>query len=66
MPRISQITDCDFNGVNAPYVPPKKLQISDSLKLHQDWNEDIGPVNYEVFRQYLWNINEEHGATSQR
>jgi len=66
MPRISQISDCDFNGVNAPYVPPKQLQINDSLKLHQDWDEEIGPVNYEVIRHNLWNINEEHGATIQR
>jgi N-methylhydantoinase B len=66
MPRISQITDRDFDGVNNPYVPPKELNISPSLKLHRDWDETVDHVTYEVIRHNLWNINEEHGATIQR
>ena len=26
MPRISEMTDVDFNGVENPYVPPKVLR----------------------------------------
>jgi len=66
MPRISEMTDVDFNGVDQPYVPPKVLTISDKLKLHQNWDQDIDPVTYEVIRHNLWQINEEHGATIQR
>ena len=66
MPRISQITDVVFDGINSPYVPPKELSISPSLKLHRDWDETVDPVTYEVIRHNLWNINEEHGATIQR
>ena len=66
MPRISQITDRVFDGINNPYVPPKELDISPSLKLHRDWDETVDPVTYEVIRHNLWNINEEHGATIQR
>jgi N-methylhydantoinase B len=66
MPRISQMTDVDFNGIDQPYVPPKVLNISDKLKLHQNWDTEIDPVTYEVVRHNLWQINEEHGATIQR
>ena len=66
MPRISELTDIDFDGVNNPYVPPKELRISPKLKLHRDWTRDIDPVTYEVIRHNLWQINEEHGATIQR
>jgi len=66
MPRISELTDVDFNGVDQPYVPPEILNISDKLTLHQQWDTDIDPVTYEVIRHNLWQINEEHGATIQR
>ena len=66
MPRISEITDIDFDGVNHPYVPPKALRISPKLKLHREWDTEIDPVTYEVVRHNLWQINEEHGATIQR
>ena len=66
MPRISELTDIDFNGVEHPYVPPKTLRIADTLALHRDWDRDVDPVTYEVVRHNLWQINEEHGATIQR
>ncbi len=66
MPRISQITDVKFDGINSPYVPPKQLSISPSLTLHREWDDNVDPVTYEVIRHNLWNINEEHGATIQR
>ncbi|MGR8946785.1 MAG: hydantoinase B/oxoprolinase family protein [Gammaproteobacteria bacterium] len=66
MPRISEIKDVDFNGVEHPYVPPRELTISPKLKLHRKWDKEIDPVTYEVVRHNLWQINEEHGATIQR
>ena len=66
MPRISEITGVDFDGVNHPYVPPKELRISPKLKLHRDWDQNVDPITYEVVRHNLWQINEEHGATIQR
>lgn len=66
MQRISEMTDTIFDGKDYPYVPPAKLRISERLKLHQQWTEDIDPVTYEVVRHNLWHINEEHGATIQR
>jgi N-methylhydantoinase B len=66
MTRISEMTDAVFDGVRLPYVPPETLRISDKLKLHRTWDEDIDPVTYEVVRHNLWHVNEEHGATIQR
>ncbi len=66
MLRLSQMKDVNFDGVAQPYVPPAQLQISDKLRLHGTWDENIDPVTYEVIRHNLWNINEEHGATIQR
>ncbi len=66
MPRISEMTDVDFNGVENPYVPPKVLRLSPKLTLHQRWDENVDPVTYEVIRHNLWQINEEHGAMIQR
>jgi len=66
MPRISEMTGVDFNGIDQPYVPPAVLSISNKLKLHRDWDTEIDPVTYEVIRHNLWQINEEHGATIQR
>ncbi|MGI9607301.1 MAG: hydantoinase B/oxoprolinase family protein [Acidimicrobiales bacterium] len=66
MTRISEMPDVVFDGVNNPYVPPEMLTISDTLKLHQRWDDQIDPVTYEVIRHNLWQINEEHGATIQR
>ena len=53
MPRISAMTDVDFNGVENPYVPPKVLRLSPKLKLHQRWDDNVDPVTYEVIRHNL-------------
>ena len=66
MPRISELNDVDFNGIENPYVPPAQLRIADKLRLHNTWENEIDPVTYEVLRHNLWQINEEHGATIQR
>lgn len=66
MRKLSEISDIVFDGVNHPYVPPRKLSISAKLKLHQAAAHDIDPVTYEVIRHNLWSINEEHGTTIQR
>ena len=66
MKKLSESTDTIFDGVNHPYVPPKQLKISPTLRLHKDVAADIDPVTYEVIRHNLWNVNEEHGATIQR
>ena len=66
MLRISEMHDVRFDGKHYPYVPPESLRISDTLKLHRDWSEDVDPVTFEVVRHNLWHVNEEHGTTIQK
>ena len=66
MPKISEMKDAVFDGKKHGYVPPKKLKISPSLKLHNKRVKDIDPITFEVVRHALWHVNEEHGATIQR
>ena len=66
MKKISELSHIDFDGVNRPYVPPKNLNISSELELHQDYDQELNPVTYEVIRHNLWQINEEHGAGRRR
>lgn len=66
MPKISELTDIAFDGVDHPYVPGQQLRISPKLKLHREATDAFDPVTFEVIRHNLWNVNEEHGATIQR
>ena len=38
MPRISEMPDAVFDGVDLPYVPPKTLRLSKKLKLTHSLN----------------------------
>jgi N-methylhydantoinase B len=66
MKKLSECSDQVFDGIVNPYIPPEKLRISKTLKLHQGAAINIDPITYEVIRHNLWNVNEEHGATIQR
>jgi len=66
MPKVSEMKDTQFDGKVHGYVPPKKLKIAKSLKLHKKYEKTIDPITYEVIRHSLWHVNEEHGATIQR
>jgi N-methylhydantoinase A len=52
-----------WDGYEYSYVPPAELTIHPSLQLHEEADETIDPVTYEVLRHALWNINEEHGQS---
>ena len=66
MPRISELKDINFDGIENPYIPPENLKISKKLSLHKEFDANVDPVKYEVIRHNLWQINEEHGSTIQR
>jgi len=66
MTRISQMPNAAHDGRAMGYVPPRKLAISNKLKLQRKAANSIDPVTYEVVRHALWHVNEEHGATIQR
>lgn len=52
----------NWDGVNLPYVP-EDVSIPDDVELHEDYDDDVDPITYEVVRHSLWNINREHGNT---
>ncbi|MGQ0546827.1 MAG: hydantoinase B/oxoprolinase family protein, partial [Betaproteobacteria bacterium] len=64
--KLSELTGLAFDGRRSGYVPPKRLSIAKSLRLHATYRKSIDPVTFEVIRHALWNVNEEHGATIQR
>ncbi len=43
MPKISELTDIAFDGVDHPYVPGKRLRISPKLKLHREATDRSTP-----------------------
>jgi N-methylhydantoinase B len=52
----------NWDGTDLPYVP-HDVSIPDEVELHEDYEEDVDPVTYEVIRHSLWNSNREHGST---
>jgi N-methylhydantoinase B len=55
-----------FDGRQNGYLPPTELSISSTLRLHSDSVAEIDPVDREVMRSKLWNLNLEHGETLER
>jgi len=52
-----------WDGKIYPYIAPKELKVHSSLRRHQKADSTIDPINYEVLRYALWNLNVEHGNT---
>lgn len=52
----------DWDGTVLPYIP-EDVSIPDDVELHDDYDDDVDPITYEVVRHSLWNINREHGNT---
>ncbi len=48
------------------YLPPEQLEIPGELALHDESDEEIDPITYEVLRSRLWAINEDHLNTVRR
>ncbi|HVW46341.1 MAG TPA: hydantoinase B/oxoprolinase family protein [Solirubrobacterales bacterium] len=55
--------DRRWDGRDLPYIPPAELTIDPSLRFHDDVDDKVDPVNHEVLRHALWNVNVEHGNT---
>jgi N-methylhydantoinase B len=55
--------DLSWDGTELSYKPRAELTIDPSLPLHEDADEQLDPVTYEVLRHALWNINIEHGQS---
>lgn len=51
----------DWNSATDGYIGPPEPQTI--TPLHEDADDGIDPISYEVIRHTLWNINIEHGET---
>lgn len=52
-----------WDGWVYPYIPGKTLDIHDSITLHDEIAPQVDPIDHEVLRFALWNVNVEHGTT---
>src|SRR6266481_4011597 len=52
-----------WDGFTLSYVPREKLNISRKLRLHTETAAEIDPIAFEVIRNALWILNEEHADT---
>lgn len=50
----------DWNGKVLPYRPVVDLRLADYVHLHSDAHERLDPIDFEVIRHAMWNVNEEH------
>jgi N-methylhydantoinase B len=55
-----------WDGVARSYIPPSKLTIDPSVRLHAATAEEVDPVTAEVVRYALLNTNFEHAELIQR
>src|SRR5579875_3208697 len=52
-----------WDGFTLSYAPREKLNISPKLRLHTESAAHIDPIAFEVIRNALWILNEEHADT---
>src|SRR5579883_3381795 len=52
-----------WDGFTLSYAPREKLNISPRLRLHTETAAEIDPIAFEVIRNALWILNEEHADT---
>jgi N-methylhydantoinase B len=52
-----------WDGFTLSYAPREKLNISPRLRLHTETATQVDPIAFEVIRNALWILNEEHADT---
>lgn len=59
-------TDIPFDGRIRPYVPdPDTVRVGDSVRFYEERTE-LDPIQFEVVRHKLLQINDDHGKTIER
>ncbi len=62
-PHAGHGSEIQWDGWVYPYRPAPTLSIDPSLVFHDALAETIDPIDHEVLRFALWNVNVEHGNT---
>ena len=67
-PDKNSAEDPGWDGRLQSYRPKSdwRTRVSPSLRFHEETEEDIDPITFEVIRQKLWTINIAHGDTITR
>jgi N-methylhydantoinase B len=60
------LSEHKWDGKTYSYIPPRELKIDPRLQLHEDHDEDLDPITYQVLRSRFWNINLDHSDTVKR
>ena len=50
----------EWNGKVLPYRPTADFRVADYVSVHDAAQERIDPIDFEVIRHAMWNVNEEH------
>jgi N-methylhydantoinase B len=58
--------DIVWDGRVHPYMPPERLSIHPALELYPRVEATVDPIDHEVLRHALWNVNVEHGNVLMR
>lgn len=51
-----------WDGRVLPYRPRPGYRVSDYVQTHTETIETLDPIDFEVIRHALWNVNEEHSV----
>src|ERR1700745_2661654 len=62
-PNAEVSNPAQWDGFTLSYAPREKLRISPRLRLHTETAAEIDPIAFEVIRNALWILNEEHADT---
>jgi N-methylhydantoinase B len=56
-------TAISWDGKVYPYIPSDPLQVDPSIHFHDQIDDDLEPITFEVVRYAMWNVNVEQGNT---
>jgi N-methylhydantoinase B len=63
---IGSLEGGPWDGRHYSYIPPSTLQLHPSVELHEEFDEELDPITYQVLRSRFWHNNLEHGDVIQR
>src|SRR5689334_7567745 len=63
VPAVEALDPRLWDGFTLSYAPREKLNLSPKLRLHTETAAELDPIAFEVIRNALWILNEEHADT---
>jgi N-methylhydantoinase B len=60
---MSSNAEIKWDGKTYPYVPSDPLRVDPAIRFHDEADQDLEPITFEVIRYAMWNVNVEQGNT---